>query len=323
MLRIFHDANIGPFSVGASVAGLPIYLDNHSFLSLAKGDPARQNRFIEALKQGADLLFSITNAAEIIGPQGRSAELLRGFLDRVGPRWFPIELDPQMVATRETQGITGGEAIIATDFMKQYFAVLTKDHTPGSGKVIDLSEGFFRLSAVLDWLGPQRNSIRAKGEQLDAALINKIEDYRGKHDRDDSWLNKNFPQLPFNPRMPGTFTYINVIRGLVLDARSYHLKKNDGIDFCHAVIGAAFASFATLDKHWKRRIEALPKPNQLATIYYGPQLDQLISDVERAVELVRRARGQLVTGGSAFSNSLVLGPQLVSIATGESVHRSS
>ena len=281
MLRTFHDVNAGPFSVSATVAGVPIYLDNHSFLSLAKGDAARRNRFVAALQQGADVLFSITNAAEIMGPQGRSADLLREFLDEIGPHWFPVELDPHMVATRETQGITGSEAVIATDFMKQYFTVRTKDHTPGSGKVIDLSAGFFRLSAVFDWLEPQRDSIRAKGKLLHTALIDRIKDYRLRYDRDLLWLDKNFPQLPFNPRIPATFTYINVIRGLVLDAKSYQLKKNDGIDFCHAVIGAAFASFATLDKHWKRRIEALPRPNQLATIYYGPELDQLISDVEK------------------------------------------
>jgi hypothetical protein len=56
------------------------------------------------------------------------------------------------------------------------------------------------------------------------------------------------------------------------------LKKGDGSDFCHAVMASAFATAATLDKHWKRRVEGLPKPNQLARIYYQPELDKMVAD---------------------------------------------
>lgn len=49
-------------------------------------------------------------------------------------------------------------------------------------------------------------------------------------------------------------------------------------------MGSAFASVATLDKHWKRRIERLPKPNQLAHIYYEPELDTMVSDIEVGVK---------------------------------------
>ena len=64
----------------------------------------------------------------------------------------------------------------------------------------------------------------------------------------------------------------------------YKLKKGDGRDFSHAVMGSAFASVATLDKQWKRRIESLPKPNQCARIYYEPELDRMVSDIESALE---------------------------------------
>jgi hypothetical protein len=35
-----------------------------------------------------------------------------------------------------------------------------RDHSPGSGKVVDLSEGFSHLGAMLNWVGPQYDSIR-------------------------------------------------------------------------------------------------------------------------------------------------------------------
>ena len=52
------------------------------------------------------------------------------------------------------------------------------------------------------------------------------------------------------------------------------------MDFCHTVIASAFSSVAALDKHWKRRIEKLPKPNKLAKIYYVGELESMVMDIE-------------------------------------------
>jgi hypothetical protein len=35
-----------------------------------------------------------------------------------------------------------------------------------------------------------------------------------------------------------------------------------------------------IDKQWKRRVEGLPKPNKLARIYYQPELDKMVTDIE-------------------------------------------
>ena len=43
-------------------------------------------------------------------------------------------------------------------------------------------------------------------------------------------------------------------------------------------------SLAALDKHWKRRVEALPRPNGLARIYSANELDQLVGDLEGAAK---------------------------------------
>ena len=64
----------------------------------------------------------------------------------------------------------------------------------------------------------------------------------------------------------------------------YRLKKGDGADFCHVVIASSFASFPALDKHWKRRIERIPKPNELARIYDEPEIDKMILDIESALK---------------------------------------
>jgi hypothetical protein len=273
-----------PLNVQASLIGVAVYLDNFALLAFAKGDPERRRRLIAAFHAGADLGFSVTNAAELVGPQGRSLDQLRMFLDEIGAHWFPLELSAHRVVTRELGGATPGDSCIAEDFMKQYFAARTKGYTPGSGKIISMSDAFFSLGAVLDWLVPERDPILANAAKFDDVLIQRIDAYRKEFERDPRWLDEHFPSLPFNPSKPATFTYTNLVRTLVLEAKQYKLKKGDGRDFSHAVMGSAFASVATLDKQWKRRIESLPKPNQLARIYYEPELDRMVSDIESALE---------------------------------------
>lgn len=274
----------GSPTVKATVNGLPVYLDNHSIIRLAKENPSRRQRFISALQKRADLLFSITNAVELTGPQGGSANVIKGFLDDIGAHWFPVELDPNLVAQRELQGLEPADACVSKDFLIEYFRARASECSPSTGKVIDLSQGFFRLSAVLDWLEPRRSTFQLRARELDESLIKRIKLHRADFERDPGWLDRSFPAMLFSPRKPATFTYVSLIRELILDAKAYQLKKGDGLDFCHAVIGSAFASFATLDKHWKRRVCSLPHPNQLARIYYMPELDRLVADVERAVE---------------------------------------
>jgi hypothetical protein len=63
-------------------------------------------------------------------------------------------------------------------------------------------------------------------------------------------------------------------------------EGSDGIDFSQAVVGSAYASVAALDKHWKRRVEALPQPNGLARVYCSPHLDQMVQDIERQLGLL-------------------------------------
>jgi hypothetical protein len=75
--------------LNVNVSGPVVYLDNWAFIELAKKDPSRRRRFIDAVHSGVDLLFSVTNAAGLSGPQGRSAEAVKAFLDEIGPRWFP------------------------------------------------------------------------------------------------------------------------------------------------------------------------------------------------------------------------------------------
>ena len=262
-----------------TVSGAAIYLDNWAIYDLAEGDSSRRSRFVAALCTGsADLLFSVTNAGELTGPKGRSRDQVRTFLDELGPHWFPVELNATDVVLREQRGANPAASCVSKEFLVDYWSNLSRGYGPGSGKIIDLSE-FLRLGAVLDWVGSQSDSIRKGATELGDALANMIGRHRAESDRDPKWLDQHFPRLQFNPSKPAMFTYVNLVRTLILEAKSHRLNSRDGMDFCHAVIGTAFAHFTTLDKNWQRRVASLP-PHALASVYNPLQLDQMVADIE-------------------------------------------
>jgi hypothetical protein len=279
MLQSSVHENGRPFT-RATLSKCGIYLDTHTITGLAKSDPSRQRRFAAALIAGADLLFSVTNVMEIALLEQDSAVKVRTFLDSVGPHWFPVELDPLDVVQREMQGKFWAEACSSSKFMEDFRNVqLMKS----GGTILDLSADFFRLNTVMDWTHAQREPIGRGLRDMDAALITRIAQHRKKYDADPAWLDNTFPAVRFNQLRPATFTYFNLVRQLILDAKGFRLKKGDGLDFCHTVVGISFSKFATLDKHWKRRVAALPQPNGLAKVFYAPELDDFLDEIERSL----------------------------------------
>ena len=136
----------------------------------------------------------------------------------------------------------------------------------------------------MEKLSRQRDSILAGKRKLDEVLRERIMEHRRKHDNDPKWIEKAFPNLPFDARFPVSFSYAHLMRVLIAEAKSHQIVKNDGIDFGQAVIAPSITKLATLDKHWKRRVEKLPRPNQLALIYCAGEMDELVDDFERQVE---------------------------------------
>ena len=255
-----------PLEIIATVTGFAVYLDNWAIMNLAKGDTARRKQFVNAVSLGGDLLFSMANVVELCGPQGNSLEAAKRFLDELGPHWVPVELNPFVVCEREQNGESPSRSCMSRGLLEAYFKNRTHDCSPGSGKVIDLSPDSFRLGPVMDWVAGSPLLSKAKVD-FDQVVKNEVGAARRR---------STIPPMPFNPSKPATFTSYNLVRTLV-ETKGVQIKRGDGLDFCHAVIGSAFARFAALDKQWKRRVESLPKPNGLARIY--SDLDEMVSDI--------------------------------------------
>ena len=271
-----------PHFVAESSGPVAVYLDNDSLIQLAKGPGPTRDRFLRALRTGGTLLFSFTNAAEVGGPQGATATAVRAFLNAVGARWIPLEMDPRVVMDRERQGVK--DAPIARSFIEAYFKQRAYELSPDGQQIVDLSaDRFFALGSVVDWANQTRSRTRARAEELDDTLRGELQELRLEYDDDPRSLDRALPPLPFNPALPATFVWTHLLRALVLEAKAYQFKRNDAFDFCHAVVATAYASIATLDKHWKRRVDHLPKPNEAARVFYRPEIEEFVRLFEDAV----------------------------------------
>ncbi len=268
---------VTPTGLNVSASGPVVYLDNCALYDLAEKDPARRRRFVNAVHSGIDFLFSVTNAAELSGPQGRSAAVVREFLDEIGPNWFPARLDATEVMRRELRGDSPEQACIDENFFKSYIADQIRPYASDHARVMELSDRLFRLGPILERVGPQRESISRTSAEFDEVIKGRMSMIRERSKRDPAFLDLKFPVIPFDSSRRAGFVYGNLLRIMAIEANS--LKKGDGLDFCHTVVACAFASFAALDTQWKRRVASLP-PNQLARVYSPLELDQMVMDME-------------------------------------------
>lgn len=278
----------------SSVSGIAVYLDNWSIKGLAKGKPEVRERFVAAVHGGADLLFSAAHAIEALGPQGASSDAFKDFLNQLGAHWYPVMTDFFDVLERENRGLTGSQCSFDEELLRAYFQSNTPAHPSGSGNLIDLSESFFRLGNFIDWLAPQRDRLRATSAEFDRTVKDYVTKLRAKFKTSPAWLDSALPPVSFSESRPANFAWVHLMRGLVTDS-GYQIKDGDATDLGHAVIATAFSNFATLDKQWKRRVDGLPRPNRRPRVYYEPEIELMVSDIENGLvhlkELEQNAAG--------------------------------
>ena len=95
--------------ISISLEGVTVFRDQFAVTILAKENPTRRLRFTTAMNNGGDLVFSVSNAAEITGPTGESATQVKEFLTELGAHWFPVEMDAKTVSDREVEMLFGGK----------------------------------------------------------------------------------------------------------------------------------------------------------------------------------------------------------------------
>lgn len=280
----------------AKLQGVAVYLDNWAIIELGNGDATRRKRFVDSLKSCGSLLFSFTNSIELGEAEGAPANRIRTFLDEIGNHWIPIELNPFKVRDRENEEQGGASPCVSTVFLETFMKDRLHELSPEGTKVVDLSpEALFKLTSVMTWSNESKLGTRAGAEAIDTAVITMVGQEHEEWKKDPKRLDEIWPPLRYSAQMAGTFALHHLLRLLVTELKQRALKRGDGRDLCHSALGAAYGSIAALDKHWKRRVEALPHPNNLARIYYGPELDEMVNVLEAAAAVAAARRGAAPT----------------------------
>lgn len=270
-------------SLEGSVNGIAIFLDNWAIKTLAKSNPELGERFIAAVHKGAGVIFSMNNAIEALGPQGKSSDAFKAFLNRLGPHWYPMTANYLQVIEREDQGLSRSECGYDGEMLVTYFKSRTANNTRGSGTVIDLSsEQFFQLGSIIEFSEDSRDHFVEQSAEFDRMLKDYVRQLRAKFKKNPAWLDTALPSVPFHPAHAARFAFVHLMRELITDA-GYQIEKGDAMDMGNAIIASAFSNFATLDKQWKRRVENLPKPNQNPRVYPQPELEDMVTDLENAL----------------------------------------
>lgn len=258
-------------------SGVIVYLDNHSVIDLAVRHSELRRRFVDALHARGTLLFSITNAIEATGPQGASSDAVERFLSDVGPCWVPVDLDPSAIMKREAQGHPAPP--LSTDFAMRYVDE-RRAELRAAGKAFDVSDpALFDLGRVLAWTRDHREELRTNADEMDATLRSNLSRWRGEYDARPDVLDA-LAAAPLRLDRRAAHVFHNLLRMMVRESRSHGFNRHDGLDFCHAVVGVAYSLVATLDKNWRRRARAIPAAERLARVYYAPELERLVSDLE-------------------------------------------
>jgi hypothetical protein len=280
--------------VETEVVGLPVYLDNYSIIDLAKRSPQLRTRFLTALRGRGTLLFSLTNAIEVTGPQGKSSEAVRSFLSEVGPHWIPVDLDPSAVIRREKEGHPAPP--VSTDFVTAY-AHQRLTELEVAGVAVDTADPtLFDLGKLLDWTQDHRAELRANADAMDASLGAKLAELRALYDGGNRIIDRSEDD-PLLPGRRADYVMGQMLRMMIQEAKSHGFQPHDALDLCHAVMAISYGLMVTLDKKWWRRAGKMRHRDRLARVYYGHQLEQFVSDFESArIELGETAA---VSMGSA------------------------
>ena len=93
-----------------------------------------------------------------------------------------------------------------------------RQHAAGGGKVMEVSGTIFTLGAVLDRVGPQRESISATSAEFDRMVKTKMSSIHEACKRDSAFLDRKFPLMPFHPGRRASFVYLNLLRVMAIEA---------------------------------------------------------------------------------------------------------
>jgi len=189
----------------------------------------------------------------------------------------PVDLDPTAVMKREEEGHP--PAALAMELAMLYVERRQLELSD-AGRTLDTSDpALFDLGRVLAWTRENRDELRGMSGDLDATFRRNLARWRREYDADPQKID-SLANAPLRLDHRAAHVFWNLMRTMVRESKSHGFKRNDGLDLCHAVVAVAYSMVATLDGNWQRRARMIPSAERLARVYFGPELERLVTDLE-------------------------------------------
>jgi hypothetical protein len=175
-------ASDGSVTIEARLEQQPaLYCDHDSLTHFARTQGDRE-RFLAAFRRRGTLFFSWSNAFDLSGPQGDTARLIKEFLDAIGPRWIPLEMNPWRVARKES----GAEPCAGSPCVSESFLTAYYPHVHG---------GNVSLATVVDLIQRDRAAVQADLGTIKREAHAMVQRWREDYMRDPSSLDRNLPRI--------------------------------------------------------------------------------------------------------------------------------
>lgn len=246
-----------------------IYLDHWALRRLSE-NPTLGERFLAAFTNRGTVMFSLMNVVEIAGdPVAQRAQQIRNFLEKLGPHWIPMTIDPFRIVGAEDSGKTpdGMHPCVSVGFLtdRKFVARLTT--------------GAVSLSHVVDLTrGQDGDDIRKDTDRDTARLRRNIQDWRDAYAKDHKELDKKYPVLKFDQTTPMRPIYYGLARLTITD--TFKLDDNHARDLFHAVASVRCADLVTLDAHWVGQVRKLKLPPDFVHVYSETDLENFLMNLE-------------------------------------------
>lgn len=248
-----------------------IYLDHWALRRLSE-NAALGARFLEAFTHRGTVMFSLMNVAEIARDAApHRAQQIRDFLEKLGPYWIPMTIDPlRIMEAEERRGTSDGmHPCVSVGFLLEP-AFATK-----------LTSGAVSLVHVVDLTrGPDGDELIHTTARSTAELLVSIQDRRAVYATNRKEIDKKYPLLSFDATKPMRGIYNGLVRYTITD--TFTLNDQHARDLFHAIASVGCADMVTLDAHWAGQVGKLKLPQEFVKIYSEAKLDAFFADLEAA-----------------------------------------
>ncbi len=256
---------------------MPVYLDQWAIIDLAVRKADLRKRFIDAIHAGrGPLLFSIANLWEIGGPQQASKSAVSTFLSDIGPHWIPVNGVGEVLKREASSELPQPTS---SDFLADYVLERRNDKNAAGCSIDPRDPSFFDLGRVAHWVksGPDPVTVDSVHGEL-CSMINMM---RARYESGDPVFD-GVAEESLVAGQRTTYVFRQLTLMMIQDAKSNPVTKHDFADLCHAIMALSFGLIVTLDKKWRDRAKAVKHRDKLARVYYAPELEQFVADLESA-----------------------------------------